>query len=826
MSRHIIKVSSQAELEAAIASGLITPPYIAYDSSSNTTNLVLPSGREPASIDYEQAAEEGYLTFNNAYINEYSIESPFLRGYVGFSATINSYPDSPYTSLGVAIVPKADWDERVTALTEDLGDDPTDEEVVESFVNPNSDYYDGIYSADIIERRSMLTGDIDCVGIQSWQIPYADNDEEIEGEDYQSTKECYILAGFYDNSNYGSEYMYIFDEYELGNYLISDEDVSEEILIPEAYAEFSDMDGRTVYTWAGITQNDAADYGHFGIGLYLDSQLSDFYKSGGYKDTDEALPDFLDAGHMLTFEYEVDASSGFYNKREEIDMFDIPGYSPLEDDTVKLALWYIDENGDILEGPYEVSEIPYEADPNWYEEVDWSSSDVVEEGTKVVDYINAADSSVMQYNDFEAGFEDIWGRNWNHVYNGIDNGTACLIINPIETWDASDNIQTIIGGRVVDGSIYNDNDDYSITFSDCSVGVNDRVFLASYSDENHCEYYFIAGVYSGETMDSLEVDYYNDNGTWTLDSVTVTPISGPDSSAVSDASILSFEEHQSAADSWYPVIGTYNTDPSMNYIKVVWPARDETDDPSQAGYGSLTDLLDNYAYTYYALTSGQTTETISASDIAVDQSNVLSFYAQFVSGEEVTDEWDTTSLVVDSSKEWIQIGYFALNPYVDCVLYQEDGFADYSVQDNGDGTFEVQPYPNRDAVDAGYSYFKVGYSTDDDDVTDPSVCAYVLQNNMVNTLYTGTESNPAQVTLDIANMYGEGSGLIIAQVCDASGNFYTTDWVCDLGGWYYEAPPEEEPELLYTCPECGEPYDGAVCGNCGYPHDGEEPAEE
>lgn len=353
-----------------------------------------------------------------------------------------------------------------------------------------------------------------------------------------------------------------------------------------------------------------------------------------------------------------------------------------------------------------------------------------------------------------------------------------------------------------------DGSETSFWGEDIEYGVSDVVSLEGYymqPDNNKTPEYYILVAYkkedeplkaSNENILRAPADYESMYKVYKAGIFSAYDYSeegdepGPDSSATSDASILRFvdaDPNNNPGINFYPVIGTYNIDASMNYIKVVWPTRNDADDPTQSGYSSLDDFLNNYAFTYYSLTSGQTTETISASDIVVDQSNVLSFYAQFVNGHEETDENDNTSLVVDSSKEWIQIGYFALNPYVDCVAFTQ-GEQDY-VQDNGDGTFDLQPYPNRDAVDAGYSYFKVGYSTADDDLTDPTVCAYVLQHNMVNTLYTGTESNPAQVSLNI----GEGSGSIIAQVCDASGNFYTTDWLCNLGGWDYYPAPEEEP---------------------------------
>ena len=56
MSRHIYKASSQEDLDQAIADGIVESPYVAYISDGNTVKMIIPSGSEPASIDYSSEA--------------------------------------------------------------------------------------------------------------------------------------------------------------------------------------------------------------------------------------------------------------------------------------------------------------------------------------------------------------------------------------------------------------------------------------------------------------------------------------------------------------------------------------------------------------------------------------------------------------------------------------------------------------------------------------------------------------------------------------------------------------------------------------------------
>lgn len=54
MPRHLGLFNSHADLEAAIQAGTIAAPYIAFNASVNSTNMVLPSNRTPSSISYSQ----------------------------------------------------------------------------------------------------------------------------------------------------------------------------------------------------------------------------------------------------------------------------------------------------------------------------------------------------------------------------------------------------------------------------------------------------------------------------------------------------------------------------------------------------------------------------------------------------------------------------------------------------------------------------------------------------------------------------------------------------------------------------------------------------
>lgn len=368
--RHIKKFNSTAEMQAAIASGWLVAPYIAFESSSNVMNMTIPAEREPAEIEYNQ--EEGDNTYINYNIDsarwlEPYVETPYLSSQITFEVNLSGEVPAGHNEAQFGVVPEFNWNERVNDLENDYGREVTDEEVVESFLNPASERYDQTFLADLIDIRALPpSGSWGCVSRTAWNIPYAD----VMEEGFEPYRTYYIIAGFYPNNDFDSTYSYILDVADMPNYMINDNDL--EYIVPDPFAECDgiDYENREFSIWSGMTQNTVADYGHYGVGVFLRSVFDAFYDEGeygrdqndNYEDYDTALADFKDDGHMLEYEFEVDASSGFYNKYEEgISFFDLEGFDITSDDTLVFVVWFINANGDIFDGPYETTECSYDA---------------------------------------------------------------------------------------------------------------------------------------------------------------------------------------------------------------------------------------------------------------------------------------------------------------------------------------------------------------------------------------------------------------------------------------------------------------------------------
>ena len=84
MIRHILKVNNNAEMQQAIASGLLQAPYICYEASSNVTNFVSEYGKEIPSVDYTEEESSNLIYIDGAYSNSYRGKYGELRTQISF----------------------------------------------------------------------------------------------------------------------------------------------------------------------------------------------------------------------------------------------------------------------------------------------------------------------------------------------------------------------------------------------------------------------------------------------------------------------------------------------------------------------------------------------------------------------------------------------------------------------------------------------------------------------------------------------------------------------------------------------------------------------
>ena len=84
MIRHILKVNNNAEMQQAIASGLLQAPYICYEASSNVTNFVSEYGKEIPAVDYTEEESSNLIYIDGAYSNSYRGKHGELRTQISF----------------------------------------------------------------------------------------------------------------------------------------------------------------------------------------------------------------------------------------------------------------------------------------------------------------------------------------------------------------------------------------------------------------------------------------------------------------------------------------------------------------------------------------------------------------------------------------------------------------------------------------------------------------------------------------------------------------------------------------------------------------------
>lgn len=163
MIRRLKKVTSQAELQQLIEAGIIASPYIAFDSSSNVTNMVLPAEREISEIEYEQEVSSPVKLVGPVNI-EYYTQEGYTAGTLSFTANAEQTDKSMIT---VVACQKTHFDEVC------LRDPKTPrEEMIAQLIVDTLKYVPGV---EDMERFSP----VHCFGT-SWSLPQNEEDEGYE----------------------------------------------------------------------------------------------------------------------------------------------------------------------------------------------------------------------------------------------------------------------------------------------------------------------------------------------------------------------------------------------------------------------------------------------------------------------------------------------------------------------------------------------------------------------------------------------------------------------------------------------------------------------
>lgn len=116
MIRHIIKANDAAAIEAAVQAGTLASPYIAYNMTANTTNLVYPQGKEIPDVDYEQEGGSSTpISMYGAIMRTYKGMHGYLQTQLSFPLIFSNKGD--YTPR-VIVVRKSNYDNGLSQVQE------------------------------------------------------------------------------------------------------------------------------------------------------------------------------------------------------------------------------------------------------------------------------------------------------------------------------------------------------------------------------------------------------------------------------------------------------------------------------------------------------------------------------------------------------------------------------------------------------------------------------------------------------------------------------------------------------------------------------------
>lgn len=162
MIRRLKKVTSQAELQQLIEAGIIVSPYIAFDSSSNVTNMVLPAEREISEIEYEQEVS-GPVKLVGPVNIEYYTQEGYTAGTLSF--TVNA-EQTDKSMIAVVACQKTHFDEVC------LRDPKTSrEEMIAQLIVDTLKYVPGVEYMEVFSP-------VHCFGT-SWSLPQNEEDENV-----------------------------------------------------------------------------------------------------------------------------------------------------------------------------------------------------------------------------------------------------------------------------------------------------------------------------------------------------------------------------------------------------------------------------------------------------------------------------------------------------------------------------------------------------------------------------------------------------------------------------------------------------------------------
>lgn len=204
MIRHIIKASNAEEIQAAIEAGTLAAPYLAYNSSANTANLVYPQGKEIPEVDYTEESGESAPVTAGTIFRTYRGQYGYLRAQINIPIT---FAESVYGYPKVYVINKEAYD---NAYEQQGGSAEIDEsDFIQMIFYPGEGQDRCINNGYIYEARSVYDGDY-AFGKEIMWLTEKDlnNSDYIQVPSDGSTGYVVIACQCnytYDNPEYGAK---------------------------------------------------------------------------------------------------------------------------------------------------------------------------------------------------------------------------------------------------------------------------------------------------------------------------------------------------------------------------------------------------------------------------------------------------------------------------------------------------------------------------------------------------------------------------------------------------------------------------------------------
>lgn len=445
MIRRLKKVTSQAELQQLIETGIIVSPYIAFDSSSNVTNMVLPAEREISEIEYEQETNLP-IRLVSAIEPDYSTEEGFTVCSLDF--TINAEQVAECDELFLLLCRKSYFDNALA------NSEVSKETLITTYL---MDAYNGddktldFSQAFAVNFRNFSFGEDVACKSDSYNLAQDDMMFVPYNNTYPNDNTYYLFAGYVYAGDFVSDLVYELAQYRVMPYLSNN-------------AEFVQL-GMHV---AGTQRGNCVDIDIRVPGNTLYDRVKYGWYLGGYSSEDAIAADRIAVCDATTTFFMSD-----HNAPEYVNNTDQPltGY---------VSVQLFNSVTGVTGAPTAFAMMTVQpsesgADSSiWWEDFNFDDE--------------PAESDMIEHHEQTPGDEDAMSTLYtlpqdelgiiNNALGGNRTLETAIIVNPTVTED--DGEFSISGGRAIIG----DASGNFITFEDCSIGFVDDSYLVIKSIKN------------------------------------------------------------------------------------------------------------------------------------------------------------------------------------------------------------------------------------------------------------------------------------------------------------------------------------------------------